>query len=606
MAVVWSVKISEGGQLLFEGDVASPLGLGRQKAADEGLFSLKVEPDGRQRLAIARVFEVGVSRGHVFLEAVSESRVRLTNESATLGIQLENRRLAPQESDEFALPFALTVGRKLVTVQAVGSDTAQLQALDAPAEPPGRVGMRSIDGEPLGGSARMEAESLVRWLQAAMDVLHGAANSTEFFDSAAKALVDLLGMDAGHVLLRQGQHWKVQAQYTAPLVSEAASRSPSRLVLNRVQEERRTFWQAVKGMDQSQSLAAMQSLVAAPILDRRGEVIGVLYGDRGGAGRSGAFRPITKMEALLVELLAGGVAAGLSRLEHEQAALRAQVQFEQFFTPELAHHLAVQPDLLKGREAEVTLLFCDIRGFSRISERLGPSGTVEWVSTALEAFSDCVLAHRGVLVDYVGDELIAMWGAPVEQPDQAALACNAALGMLAQLPGLNERLRGLVAEPMGLGIGINTGVARVGNVGTKHKFKYGPLGNTVNLASRVQGATKFLKTRILITHSTRARLEPGFEVRRLAKVRVVGISEPVDLYELAQPGEPEWAGRKEMYEEALGHFDTRNFHQAIRALGNLLALYKGDGPSLLLLSRAVNALVEEPAAFDPVWDLPGK
>ena len=83
---------------------------------------------------------------------------------------------------------------------------------------------------------------------------------------------------------------------------------------------------------------------------------------------------ITELEARLVELLASGVAAGLARLEQEQAALAARVQFEQFFTPELARQLALQPDLLKGRDTEVTLLFCDIRGFSRISERLGPAG----------------------------------------------------------------------------------------------------------------------------------------------------------------------------------------------------------------------------------------
>jgi len=105
--------------------------------------------------------------------------------------------------------------------------------------------------------------------------------------------------------------------------------------------------------------------------------------------------------------------------------LAARVQFEQFFTPSLASELAARPDLLKGRSLEVTLLFCDIRGFSRISERLGPGGTVEWISNVMEVLSDCVLAHQGVLVDYIGDELIAMWGAPKEEPQHAQLACRA-------------------------------------------------------------------------------------------------------------------------------------------------------------------------------------
>src|SRR5262249_55483309 len=160
-----------------------------------------------------------------------------------------------------------------------------------------------------------------------------------------------------------------------------------------------------------------------------------------------------------------GVAAGLARLEQEQAALAAQVRFEQFFTPELSRQLAARPGLLESRDCEVTALFCDIRGFSRISERLGPAQTVTWMSDVLGSLSDCVLAHRGVLVNYVGDELLAMWGAPEEQPDHAMLACRAALAMLEQLPVLSRRWRDLLQEEMSFGIGINTGQACVGNIG---------------------------------------------------------------------------------------------------------------------------------------------
>ena len=123
----------------------------------------------------------------------------------------------------------------------------------------------------------------------------------------------------------------------------------------------------------------------------------------------------------------------------------------------------------------MTLLFADVRGFSRISERLGPAGTVNWINDIMGALSTCVLDHQGVLVDYIGDELIAMWGAPKEAPDHARRACRAALDMLAKLPELNERWRSTLKEPMGLGIGINTGVAQVGNTGSAYKFKYGAL-----------------------------------------------------------------------------------------------------------------------------------
>ena len=125
--------------------------------------------------------------------------------------------------------------------------------------------------------------------------------------------------------------------------------------------------------------------------------------------------PISTYEAMLVEMLACGVAAGLARVEQEQNAAAARVQFEQFFTKELSLQLTAQPDLLQGRDEDVTLLFCDIRGFSSISEAMGPAGTVEWIGDVMNTLSECVSEDQGVLVDYIGDELMAMWGS-----DQAA------------------------------------------------------------------------------------------------------------------------------------------------------------------------------------------
>ena len=115
------------------------------------------------------------------------------------------------------------------------------------------------------------------------------------------------------------------------------------------------------------------------------------------------------MEARLIELLAGAVGAGLARQEEEKRAAAARIRYEEFLTPELARHLLERPDLLAGRAAEVTVLFADIRGFSGVCERLGPTETVRWVSDVFAELSRCVQAEAGVLVDYIGDELLAMW-----------------------------------------------------------------------------------------------------------------------------------------------------------------------------------------------------
>jgi adenylate cyclase len=500
----------------------------------------------------------------------------------------------------------LTLGKTIVRVQEKqASHPGNLRRLPESTAPPGKnadfpTGLSQL--APAGRTA--EGVAMVRWLQAAMDVFQSAATSAAFFDQAARALVDLVDLDFGRVLLLHQDNWKARAVQTSTRAILDEPATPSRHLLGRVLREKRTFWEVPEpAAGDAARLRGVDAVVAAPILDAKGEVIGALYGERraGGPGET-----ITEPEAMLVEVLARGVAAGLARLEQEQATLAARVQFEQFFTPELSRHLARQPDLLAGRDAEVTLLFCDIRSFSAVSEKLGPAGTVGWVGSVMAALSECVLAHQGVLVDYVGDELVAMWGAPEEQPDHARLACRAALDMLGRLPELNERWQATLGQPAEVGIGINTGLAHVGNTGSPYKFKYGPLGNTVNLASRVQGATKYLKCRLLITGATRALLEESFVTRRLCRVRVVNIALPVDLYELAVPGQPGWPAAQLEYEKALELFERRDFDGAARVLTNWRAQQPGDGPALLLLHRAVERMVEEADPFDPVWDLPGK
>jgi adenylate cyclase len=494
------------------------------------------------------------------------------------------------------------LGKKTIRLQGNSTQLQPLQALAEPTIPPG---LSSFRAAPLAGSS-IDFKELIPWLQAAMDVLQSAASSADFFAKAARAVVDLVNLDSGRVLLLHQDEWQVQAVSTAPRVVQEAAR-PSQHVLNRVRQEKRTFWELPGPSAMvAESIRKLDAVVAAPILDRNGLVIGALYGDRHQESGPTAAGPITELEAMLVELLARGVASGLARLEQEQAALTARVQFEQFFTPELSRQLALQPDLLQGRDAEVTVLFCDIRGFSRISEHLGPARTVEWISDVMGKLSDSVRAEAGVLVDYIGDELMAMWGAPEDQPDHACLACRAALAMLDQLPKLNEHWKAIIKEPMSLGIGINTGVARVGNTGSQHKFKYGPLGNTVNLASRVQGGTKHFKCKLLITGATQARLKTSFALRRLCQVRVVNIAEPVTLYELVPEGQAGWPEAKAEYEKALEEFENQNFSRAARILGNWRAQYTDDAPALLLLYRAVQCMVEDPNPFDPVWVLPSK
>jgi len=523
--------------------------------------------------------------------------------------------LAPNDACEVTIPAILTLGQKTVRVQGPEADDLMLQSLSEVTRPPGvaaRLGAGSSDqlmslaAIPSAATSGVEIESLVRWLQGTIDLLQEAASRDDFFVKAAEAMVSMVGLDSGRVLTWEKGEWTERAAKSAPHIDLDSSWQPSRQILNRVGTQKRTFFQAPELNAEAHSLIEVKAVVCSPILNRQGEVIGALYGDRRRDTRSASSGQFTKLEALLVELLANGVAAGLSRLEQEKAVKEARAQFELFFRPELARKLAEQPDLMNGRDAEVSILFADIRGFSRISERLGPARTVEWINDVMSDLSQCVLTHDGVLVDYIGDELMAMWGAPDVQPDHARRACQAALDMLDVIPRLNERWGPVLETTMGLGIGINTGEARVGNTGSRQKFKYGPLGNTVNLASRVQGATKYLKAGLLITDSTYRQLNGAFHTRRLCSVSVVNIKQPVDLHELVLPGRPEWEDLRQRYEAALAEFERQEFRDAAGILGNLLTDHRLDGPSILLLSRVVPYLVEDPQDFDPVWKLQGK
>jgi adenylate cyclase len=138
------------------------------------------------------------------------------------------------------------------------------------------------------------------------------------------------------------------------------------------------------------------------------------------------------------------------------------------------------------------------------------------------------------------------------------------------------------------------------------KFKYGPLGNTVNLASRVQGATKVLKVPLLITSAVHETLPGSFGTRRLCPVRLHNIAEPVMLFELVDTGVIGWESLKHGYEQALQVFSQGEFRQACRILGRLIPDHPEDGPSLLLLSRAVGCLVKSPEVFDPTFVMEGK
>lgn len=590
-----------------------PVEIGRIDAAAQGRERVLVPAQlpGCLRLPIAPSDMKGVSRRQLRIEVLSADTIRVTNLSGSIGVTCSGHPgIGPGSSLELALPAHLHVATVAVSLAMAGDagedgEADVFQPLESPVEKGDSVSIfqKQALSSLLATMSPAAVDSLVSWWRNVIAVLQSASNSDDFFQKAAQAVVRLVGLDVGAVFLFENGGWRPAAIET----NGPRTARPSTTVLRRVLEEKRTFYSRVDPeAGVFTSIASIDAYAAAPILDRHGAVIGAIYGHRSRALADSSSAEITYLEALLVQTLASGVAAGLARLAQEKASLARKVQFEQFFSPELAAQLDAQPDLLTGRDAHVTVLFCDIRGFSSVSERLGPAQTMDWIGGVLSTLSDEVAATGGVLVDYIGDEMMAMWGAPSPQPDHAALACRAARLILDRVTEIDARWQQVIGSPTRFGIGINSAPARVGNTGSTRKFKYGPLGTGVNLASRVQGATKYLKVPAIVTGSTRRLLDDSFLTRRLCRVRVVNIVEPVDLFELDCGAEPSARERFAHYEEALAAFDAGGFSAATKILGNLLSAWPGDGPSLVLLSRAVDCMIREPKDFSAVWELPGK
>ena len=602
------------------------LEIGRQTRDDPDPLAVVTTPD-LTRLVIVPKDHREVGRRQLRIEILDQVRVRLTNVNEINSIALDDSVLPPGKTIELSLPFTIHRGTVGVAFEGpvVSTSTIELDDNDffSLAAAPPAPNSEALDftsshkdlsenfasGEPesLSDSFRNSNKGqMFKRLANLVVVLQGTASSKDFEESISKTALDMVGLDRAAVLKRVGTSWKICALSTRRENDDESWR-PSQGLLGRVAKSGLSSWGApgADGKGIFESAVSVVAMVAAPILNKAKEVVGAVYGDRkvgGGLNRS----PINEFDAMMVEIMACGVAGGWARLEQEQAALTQRAQFERFVTKEVAQQLEDDPEALLGRDAEVTVLFCDIVGFSRISEQLSPAKTFEWINAVMETLSECVSATKGTLVDYIGDELIAMWGAPYAVSNHASAAAESAIQMMNSLQKLNEKYPLPGGELTKVGIGLNSGKVRVGNTGSLKKMKYGPLGSEVNIASRVQGATRFLQAPALITGATARQLEGKFCTRRLCSVRLKNIEHPVDLFELCASQKPGWSQIAKDYEIALKAFEEHKLLTTSGTLSQVVARETYDGPTMVLLSRAVDAWSRDQQKYDPVWTLPSK
>ncbi len=288
----------------------------------------------------------------------------------------------------------------------------------------------------------------------------------------------------------------------------------------------------------------------------------------------------------------------LGSFESMKAGLRA---FEKYVPVRLVRQLLEdrQEPTLGGSVRTLTILFSDIRGFTSISEKLEPLELARRLGDYLAVVTRRIQDRQGTVDKYIGDAVMAFWGAPLEVPDHAGLACTAILEAMDDLSEAG------VGKPF-LGdfytrVGIHTATVVVGNFGCEDRLNYTVIGDGVNLASRLEGLNKVFGTQIMISEDTAALVADRFRLRKLAQVAVVGRARPVTVFELVGTHASVSEARLEAiaaYETALGHYLARDFTPALERLRRLVEADPGDAAAAWLIRRCEACILEPPP---PEW-----
>jgi adenylate cyclase len=277
--------------------------------------------------------------------------------------------------------------------------------------------------------------------------------------------------------------------------------------------------------------------------------------------------------------------------------------FQQYLAPSVINQLLDNPELLQlgGEEKQLSVMFSDIRGFTSISEGLSPSKLVELLNEYLSEMTDTIFKNWGTLDKYIGDAIMAFWGAPVPQPDHAERACRAALQMIEALKKLQAGWEAEGRPRIDIGVGINSGPVLIGNMGSKRRFNYTIMGDSVNLASRLEGLNKEFATHLIISEHTHEQVRGIMVARELDFIRVKGKKKPVRIYELLGSVEEldRYRDLIERFGKGLEKYRNGQWENALEAFGELRRDYPEDGPTAVFLERCRDYITEPPQG---VWD----
>ena len=290
--------------------------------------------------------------------------------------------------------------------------------------------------------------------------------------------------------------------------------------------------------------------------------------------------------------------------EREKKKVRGA--FAHYLSADVIKQVLEKPDMLKlgGERKDLTVFFSDVRGFTTISEGLSPEKLCEFMNDYFTVMTKIVLKSGGVLDKYIGDAIMAFWGAPMPIANQADIAADAAISMLVALERLQEEFAKKGFPPCDIGIGLNSGTMSVGNMGSQERFCYTVMGDAVNLGSRLESLTKEYGVKIIVSEYTVARFEKKHHLlRELDDIRVKGKNEPVKIYQLMRPDMlPSRSSIMELtgvFLEGRKLYREQKWMEAKKIFMNCIEIFPDDGPSLVYLDR-----IEKYSALEVIegWD----
>ena len=472
-----------------------------------------------------RVKDLGSSNGTFANGAKLEEKVVAAGETVTFGKVAFNVAAVNAAPEPKATPFSPVPGGTIV--RAVGGISGGSPALQV-GESPSKVGLLRVQA---GSSGERQAKKLSLLLDIAQK-LSGALDLDKLLTNVADMTFEVLAVDRVSILLKDKESGELRPKVARSRLGDASHHAVPRSIANKAVDEKVAILTDNAVADarfkgQSIVLQSVRSAMCSPLLNSKDEAVGLLYVDNMTATNSFSDEDLQFLVAF-----SNLASVGLRNVQYaEQIQREAMVRnnFERYFAPNVAAEIAARADAVGvgGEKRPVTVMFTDIRGFTSMSEKMTPDEIASLMSEYFEEMVDIIFEFGGTLDKFIGDAIMALWGAPIAHPDDADRAVQAAVAMQKAVGELNEHWKKEGRPTIQIGIGINHGDVFAGNIGSHRRLEYTVLGDAVNTASRL--CSKAAPGEILISPTLFKELADKPQVDELEPMPMKGKAKPVPV-----------------------------------------------------------------------------